>query len=96
MLVNCPHVLSTHGYCSIVYDSEFSMGDHMFNDLALSRDTIREFHEHRQRLGNDHESQKLTVMVLQQSFWPFAAKTHITGLLPPSVRSPLYTPFFVC
>ncbi len=78
---------STNVY-TLVYDPEFSMGDHMFNDLALSRDTMREYNEHRQRLGDDPESQKLTAMVLQRSFWPFAARGHVAGLLPPSVNFP--------
>ncbi|OBZ79494.1 Cullin-4 [Grifola frondosa] len=32
------------------YDPEFGMGDHMFNDLALSRETMREYTEYRSRL----------------------------------------------
>lgn len=56
------------------YDPEFSMGDHMFNDLALSRDTMREYHAHRARQGDATSAQQLNVMVLQRSFWPFTAK----------------------
>ncbi|KAI0059900.1 Cullin-4B [Artomyces pyxidatus] len=52
------------------YDPEFSMGDHMFNDLALSRDSMREYHA---RIGGE-DVQKLNVMVLQQSFWPFTTR----------------------
>ncbi|KAJ3485804.1 hypothetical protein NLI96_g4680 [Meripilus lineatus] len=79
-----------------LYDSEFGMGDHMFNDLALSRDTMRDYNEHRQRLGDAPESQNLTAMVLQRSFWPFAARTHVAGLLPPNMETELlkYTAFY--
>jgi len=57
------------------------MGDHMFTDLALSRDSMREYHEKR---SENFFTQKLNVMVLQRSFWPFATrKTDID--LPPTV-----------
>ncbi|OCH94183.1 Cullin-domain-containing protein [Obba rivulosa] len=58
------------------YDPEFGMGDHMFTDLALSRDLMREYIDHRARLGDSSYAQKLSVMVLQRSFWPFAARKH--------------------
>lgn len=54
--------------CWAEYDPEFGMGDHMFNDLALSRDIMREYHA---RITGDSTAQKLSVMVLQRSVWPF-------------------------
>lgn len=57
------------------------MGDHMFKDLALSRDTMKEF---RGKKYEGHPSETLNVMVLQQSVWPFAVrKTDVD--LPPAV-----------
>ncbi|KAG0701950.1 Cullin family-domain-containing protein [Suillus ampliporus] len=53
------------------YDPEFGMGDHMFNDLALSRDIMREYQA---RIGDDSSVQQLSVMVLQRSVWPFLAR----------------------
>lgn len=53
------------------YDPEFGMGDHMFNDLALSRDLL---HEYRNRLPDGGSRHSLSVMVLQRSYWPFAAR----------------------
>ncbi|KAL4069083.1 Cullin family-domain-containing protein [Scleroderma citrinum] len=61
-----------------MYDPEFGMGDHMFNDLALSRDILREY---RNRLPDDN-SMHLSVMVLQRSVWPFAARKKDVDLLP--------------
>lgn len=65
------------------------MGDHMFNDLALSRDMMREFIQHRARLGDSEASLRLSVMVLQRSVWPFAARKHDADL-PPSVGLSLH------
>jgi hypothetical protein len=62
------------------YDPEFGMGDHMFNDLALSREMTREFHS---KCNPNNRVLKLTVMVLQQSFWPFAPRKSVADL-PPS------------
>ena len=62
------------------------MGDHMFNDLALSKDLMREYIGQRMRLGYGEATQKLSVMVLQRSFWPFAARKQ-DALLPPAVRA---------
>ncbi|KAI0785913.1 Cullin family-domain-containing protein [Abortiporus biennis] len=78
-----------------LYDPEFSMGDHMFNDLALSRDTMREYLTHRERLGDDPEQQKLNAMVLQRSFWPFPARLQNIDL-PPTMQDELnkYTTFY--
>ena len=66
------------------YDPEFSMGDHMFRDLALSRDIMEEFHNKPIGQGS---AEKLNVMVLQRSFWPFSARTTDDILLPYDVRS---------
>lgn len=66
------------------YDPEFGMGEHMFTDLALSRDTMKEFLSEK---GLEHPSQKLSVMVLQQSVWPFSPRKHDINL-PPSVSTP--------
>ncbi|EGN94205.1 hypothetical protein SERLA73DRAFT_97075 [Serpula lacrymans var. lacrymans S7.3] len=67
----------------IEYDPEFDMGDQMFKDLALSRETMREFHS---RIADDSSASKLTVMVLQRSAWPFVARQIDTDL-PPSMQS---------
>ncbi|KAI5992563.1 Cullin family-domain-containing protein [Pisolithus marmoratus] len=53
------------------YDPEFGMGDHMFTDLALSRDLL---YEYRNRLPEGASQRNLSVMVLQRSYWPFAAR----------------------
>jgi cullin-4 len=63
------------------YDPEFGMGDHMFNDLALSRDIMREYHA---RIADDSRAQKLSVMVLQRSVWPFVTRKKDVEL-PPAV-----------
>ncbi|KAA1475398.1 Cullin-4B [Dentipellis sp. KUC8613] len=67
------------------YDPDFSMGDQMFTDLALSREAMREYHG---KLPKDSPAQNLNVMVLQRGVWPFSArKADIT--LPPSMQSQL-------
>jgi cullin-4 len=66
-------------------DPEFGMGDHMFTDLALSRDTMKEFLSEK---DGGHPSHKLSVMVLQQSVWPFSARKHDVDL-PPSMQNQL-------
>ncbi|KIK46093.1 hypothetical protein CY34DRAFT_800793 [Suillus luteus UH-Slu-Lm8-n1] len=74
------------------YDPEFGMGDHMFNDLALSRDIMREYHA---RITGGSTAQKLSVMVLQRSVWPFRErKTDVD--LPSSMQAELnnYTTFY--
>lgn len=58
------------------------MGDHMFQDLALSRDLTREFHA--KTIGGG-SAEKLSVMVLQRSFWPFSAKQKEDLDLPANV-----------
>ncbi|KAG1852408.1 Cullin family-domain-containing protein [Suillus subalutaceus] len=74
------------------YDPEFGMGDHMFNDLALSRDIMREYHT---RIGHDSSAHKLSVMVLQRSFWPFPKRTKGVDL-PSSMQADLdnYATFY--
>ncbi|KAG2342628.1 Cullin-domain-containing protein [Suillus weaverae] len=74
------------------YDPEFGMGDHMFNDLALSRDIMREYHT---RIRDDSSAQKLSVMVLQSSVWPFLERTKDIDL-PSSMQTDLnnYTTFY--
>ena len=69
----------------IEYDPEFGMGDHMFNDLALSRDQMREYNEHRAKVDGYPREQRLSVMVLQRSFWPFASRKNDIDL-PPHAR----------
>jgi cullin-4 len=61
------------------------MGDHMFNDLALSRDIMQDFLSKEE---TDHASRSLSVMVLQQSVWPFGARQNDADL-PPSVGYPI-------
>lgn len=56
----------------------------MFKDLALSRDSMAEFHGKAVGAGS---AQKLSVMVLQRSNWPFSANQKAEILLPPSVCS---------
>ena len=56
------------------------MGDHMFQDLALSRDTMEGYHE---RLGPERAvEQRLIAMVLQRSFWPFPSRTAQEAIIP--------------
>ncbi|KAI0825282.1 Cullin-domain-containing protein [Trametes gibbosa] len=56
------------------YDSEFGTSDGMFTDLALSRDLMRDFLEQQRKKGEVGTAQKLNVMVLQRSNWPFSAR----------------------
>ena len=73
---------------SAEYDPEFGMGDHMFTDLTLSRELMAGFLEGEERRGDTSRLQKMNVMVLQRSAWPFAArKTDID--LPRWVRFPV-------
>jgi len=51
------------------YDPEFSMGAEMFQDLALSREAMTEYHS---KLPAESEGHKLTVMVLKQAAWPYS------------------------
>ena len=69
------------------------MGDHMFRDLALSRDAMGEYHK---RLGPELAAeQKLTAMVLQQSFWPFSSRKAQDVIIPGPVR-PLSFLLLIC
>ncbi|KAH8999781.1 Cullin-4B [Lactarius akahatsu] len=69
------------------YDPEFGMGDHMFRDLALSRDSMAEYHK---RLGPERAAeQKLTTMVLQQSFWPFSSRAGNDAIIPNPMQAEL-------
>jgi len=69
------------------YDPEFSMGDHMFRDLALSRDSMAEYHK---RLGPERAAeQRLTTMVLQQSFWPFSSRAAHGAIIPTPMQAEL-------
>ncbi|KAH9850620.1 Cullin-domain-containing protein [Lenzites betulinus] len=56
------------------YDSEFGTSDGMFTDLALSRDLMNDFLEQQRKKGELGTTQKLNVMVLQRSNWPFSAR----------------------
>lgn len=46
----------------------------MFTDLALSRDLMQDFLEQQRKRGELGTVQKLNVMVLQRSNWPFSAR----------------------
>jgi cullin 4 len=83
------------------YDPEFDMGESMFKDIALSRDLVsgyRDYKLKRKNKGKGREQMeededldsgpKFTVMVLQQSVWPFSARKHNVDL-PPYVCGPL-------
>ncbi|KAK7064545.1 CULLIN-2 domain-containing protein [Favolaschia claudopus] len=64
------------------YDPEFSMGKEMFKDLALSRDTMAEYHN---QLPMDSNERKLSVMVLKQAAWPYSKEEHKI-MLPPNMQ----------
>lgn len=68
--------------CFAEYDPEFGMGEDMFKDLALSRESMRDYHS---KLDVDSPGRKLNVMVLQRSAWPFS-KNEKKFDLPPDVR----------
>jgi cullin-4 len=67
------------------YDPEFGMGEEMFKDLALSRESMREYHS---KLDEDSPGQTLNAMVLKRSAWPFTAQEHNVDL-PPSMQEEL-------
>lgn len=75
------------------YDPEFGMGEHMFRDLALSRDLMDEFHSREVGQGS---AQALNVTVLQRSFWPFSSKKEEGALLPSEMQADLnkFTAFY--
>ncbi|KAJ7225886.1 Cullin-4B [Mycena pura] len=64
------------------YDPEFSMGGEMFSDLDLSRDMMAEYHS---KFPYDSEKQKLQVMVLKESAWPYSQED-ATLILPPTMQ----------
>ncbi|KAF8213470.1 Cullin family-domain-containing protein [Mycena galopus ATCC 62051] len=63
------------------YDPEFSMGEDMFSDLALSREAMAEYHS---KLPDDSEGHKLSVMVLKPAAWPYSTQDQ-TIVLPPNM-----------
>ena len=67
--------------CSVDYDPEFGMGEEMFKDLALSRESITEYHS---KLSDDSSGNKLNAIVLKRSAWPFTAQKQTVDL-PPNV-----------
>ncbi|TFK28425.1 Cullin-4B [Coprinopsis marcescibilis] len=58
------------------YDPEFGTAEDMFKDLKLSKEMMDEYHS---RVTNA-ESQKLNVMVLQHSAWPFSIPKAVIDL----------------
>ncbi|KAJ3517835.1 hypothetical protein NLJ89_g253 [Agrocybe chaxingu] len=64
------------------YDPEFGMGEEMFKDLALSRESMRDYHS---KLPEDSPGRKLNAMVLQRSAWPFSVQKHSVDL-PPAMQ----------
>ncbi len=50
------------------------MGDLMFKDLELSREMMANFLTNAEKEGDASRLHKLNVMVLQRSWWPFAAR----------------------
>jgi len=67
------------------YDPEFDMGESMFKDISLSRDLAEAYQEYRLK-GKGKEKgadgPKFSVMVLQQSVWPFSARKQNVDLPP--------------
>ncbi|KAG6828744.1 hypothetical protein H0H92_006882 [Tricholoma furcatifolium] len=74
------------------YDPEFGMGEDMFKDLALSRESMRDYHS---KLPSGNAGHKLTVMTLQRSAWPFTVSKSSVDL-PPSMQADLtaYTNYY--
>ncbi|KAI0662359.1 Cullin-domain-containing protein [Cubamyces menziesii] len=62
------------------HDPEFGTSDNMFTDLALSRDLMQDFLEYKRKKGDIGTVQKLNVMVLQRSNWPFTARKNDVDL----------------
>ncbi|KAJ7693671.1 Cullin-4B [Mycena rosella] len=65
------------------YDPEFSAGEELFSDLALSREAMVEYHA---KLPPDSEGRNLSVMVLKQGAWPYSKEPNNTLNLPPSME----------
>jgi cullin-4 len=59
------------------------MGEEMFKDMALSRDSMNEYHSW---LPEKNSGRRMNAMVLQRSAWPFSVQKHTVDL-PPAVRS---------
>lgn len=68
-------------FVGVEYDPEFGMGEDMFKDLALSRESMRDYHS---KLDPNSPGRRLNAMVLQRSAWPFS-KNDKTVDLPPDV-----------
>ncbi|KIY45433.1 Cullin-domain-containing protein, partial [Fistulina hepatica ATCC 64428] len=68
------------------YDPEFDAGEEMFKDLALSHDLLEDY---RDRSDRGALGQKLSVMVLQNSVWPFSVQKEATIDLPPAMQAEL-------
>lgn len=68
------------------YDPEFGMGEEMFKDLALSRDSMSEYHS---KLPENSPGCKMNALVLQRSAWPFSVPKNTVDL-PPAVRPCIY------
>ena len=51
----------------------------MFKDLALSRDSIHEYHS---RLPENSPGRKMNAAILQRSAWPFSVQKHTLDLPP--------------
>ncbi|EIN13362.1 Cullin-4B [Punctularia strigosozonata HHB-11173 SS5] len=69
------------------YDPEFSMGDHMFKDLALSKDLYEEYLKSLTGQA-DPSARDLFVTVIQRSSWPFTARTK-DAVLPTRMQESL-------
>jgi cullin 4 len=52
----------------------------MFTDLSLSRDLMKEYSNPRPGALTDTSKHKVSVMVLQHSAWPFAARQRNVAL----------------
>ena len=62
------------------------MGEDMFKDLSLSKEAMTEYHA---KLPSTSFGQRLSVMVLQRSAWPFTV-TKKSVDLPINVRFPSF------
>ncbi|KAJ6604271.1 Cullin family-domain-containing protein [Mycena vulgaris] len=68
------------------YDPDFSAGEELFNDLALSREAMVEYHA---KLPPDSDGRKLSVMVLKQGAWPYSKQDDNIPNLAPSMQQQL-------
>ncbi|KAH8992167.1 hypothetical protein EDB83DRAFT_2683263 [Lactarius deliciosus] len=69
------------------YDPEFGMGDHMFRDLVLSRDSMAEYHK---RLGPETcGGAKAHRNGPAQSFWPFSSRAGNDAIIPNPMQAEL-------